>query len=129
MKEFTYDKDFLKECVDSHKKLWMWIANETRRKKRKINKIDYFLINHILDIPENTCYFCNFVHCVSLKNNSINLGDPCQFCCPGNWANSKNTCSHSNTLYTSFTFTSTYNWKKAADLAEQIANIPIRFEY
>lgn len=79
------------EAIRKHRKLWGWIAAETRRLKRCVDKNEYFLVHgfEIDDIPENCCFCCQYAY-EQLKKEGGSDRDLCKYC-PINW--------ESNSLY------------------------------
>ena len=39
------------EAIANHRKMWNWIADETMKRKCKVEKWDYFKAHGITDIP------------------------------------------------------------------------------
>ncbi len=58
MKTLTKD-----EAIRLHRKLWSWIAEETEKQGRKVEKREYFKTMGVAeeDIPLDECYCCEFV--------------------------------------------------------------------
>ena len=50
------------EAISNHRKLWHWIAEETRKLKRKVKKSEYFKQNNISDgdVPFGNSYVCHY---------------------------------------------------------------------
>lgn len=103
----------LEECRENHKKLWNWIADETRKRGVKILKEDYFEEHPDLPIPKNNCYLCEYAkqfphyHIICINCPIFNTKEEC-----GNVDSSyRKWVRYANTP------------KKCADLAELIANI------
>lgn len=77
------------EAIKKHRKIWNWIADETLKQKRKINKNEYFMAHKgVTDTLLCDCCCCEYV------------------------IDYINTYSH--------------DYKKAAKLARQIAELPER---
>lgn len=116
------------DAIQHHRKMWNWIANETERRKRKVWKSEYFEAMGISgsDIPDGMCYCCEF----DRQQNKI-----CGKCiaCPIDWNSkvSKHMCTDKygydeNGLF--MLWFCSWNWKTAARLAREIAELPERGE-
>lgn len=114
MKELT-----LRETIDNHKVLWTWLADETLKRKRKIRKIEYFLEHGIddIDFPSHLCYCCEYADQKSVDGSCT--------CCPLEWG--KSNCYITSGLFRKWEFEVDY--KKAAELARQIANLPLKKKF
>lgn len=107
------------EAIANHRKMWRWIATQTRKQKRKVEKWEYFEHFKIPkeEIPYSLCYCCEY-----------DVGY-CQKC-PVNWGRKFNGCcdkdeySDGQGLFALWRVTA--DWQKAAHLAEQIAELPER---
>lgn len=111
----------LEETQRRHKELWMWIAEETRKRKEKVKKDDFFLKHNEYGIPQNFCWCCEFGgrHCLD-----VNI-EHCYILCPiEKWGENAKYCFYVNSLYQ--LWLNEQDWQKAADLAEQIANLPFK---
>lgn len=114
------------QAVAEHRKMWRWIADETRSKKRKAEKYEYFKKFAIVErkIPYNKCYCCEYAIQFSIFNECRK--------CPIDWGSSANAVmccdikrfGDRKGLYP--TWCNERDWQKAADLAERIANLPER---
>lgn len=49
-----------KEAVESHRKMWRWIAEKKIERKTRVVKCEYFEENK-LDPPFNGCFCCGYV--------------------------------------------------------------------
>ena len=121
------------QAITKHRQRWNWIADETIKRKRRIIKMDYF--NENLDKNEEPplagCYACQYsAEQRGIISFSKNM---CQFC-PIDWhsdspyAMCMNKDEHSFRSNTFAAWSETNNWKKAAELARQIAELPERKE-
>lgn len=70
----------IKECQEKHKALWNWIADETERTGKLVQKEAYFVEKEISNLPEFDCYACQFG---IEKTEQLNL-NKCQGC-PISW--------------------------------------------
>ena len=104
------------EAISNHRKLWHWIAEETRKLKRKVKKSEYFKQNNIPNepIPAYFCYCCEYAE---------QFRDDCTYCSI-DWGNTENECSCSYGLYLRWNACNDEDWKRAADLADKIAEMP-----
>ena len=123
----------IKDAVDGFRKQWNWMADETLRQKRKVGKIEYFNAHSIgfRDMPFRCCYLCEFV---VFGDRDIPVGFN-HFCndCPVEWGGKVNQCVRRNWyinkkgIYQKWFITA--NYKKAARLAREIANMPLKIKY
>lgn len=137
--------EILKECLENHKKLWLWIARETRRRCVIMLKDNYFREHPLIEMtgttPLNYCYFCDFAR---LYASAIDRGNdvPCLYC-PTKWGFSKDFdsssrygyCQTEGSIYKSWETGAFGNVSKGnlgldvieslANLAEEIANIEL----
>lgn len=135
--------EILKECLENHKKLWLWIAKETRRRGVIMLKDDYFREHPLIEMtgttPLNHCYLCEFAKLYrdAVKGKGLIL---CEFC-PGRWVEDKeyknnvfineHYCELDGAYYSEYLrIVRSYEEtpeivEKAANLAEKIANIEI----
>lgn len=117
------------QAVAEHRNLWRWIANETRSRKRRVEKYEYFKNFEIpkWEIPRNSCYCCEYSFQLYIfQFHSLN----CCENCPIDWGYSakNNMCCDDTWNFDGIYFAWCYeeDWQKAADLAERIANLPER---
>lgn len=109
----------LKEVVDNHKVLWTWLADETLIRKYKVEKYEFFAEHgiHRLEAPICCCYCCEYVVQNSLKGECEN--------CPLSWGSVA--CFRGKALFIKWKRED--NYIKAAELARQIANLPLKKKY
>ncbi len=108
------------DAIAAHRKMWRWIADETERRKIAVGKAMYF---DAMGIPRNErplvyCYCCQYAG----YNKNI-----CCISCPIKWPTGR--CNNGGGLYLKWTCVldhECYNWRKAADIARQIADLPER---
>lgn len=120
----------LKEMLENHKKLWNWIADETEKRKRKVLKYEYFL-NPYAKYPWNYFFACEYAYQIE---ESVVCGDGiCKNICPLDWGKGvfgeNYGCEEVSSPYSEWVGTENDDWKQAAKLARQIANIPLKPEY
>lgn len=99
------------EAIQKHRDMWNWISQQTKKRKHKVSKLDYFNENRrsTEKIPYCFCYCCDYAHGQCGK-------------CPVVWPN-KSACI--DTLYSDWC-NCKFNWRKAACLAKKIACLPVR---
>ena len=100
------------QAIAGHHKMWNWIADETEKLKRKVEKEEYFREIGIYDIPCMECYCCEFSN-----HNMFSCDEHCII----DWGDG-NGCMDS---YYKEWFHA-IDWKEAARLAKIIANLPER---
>ena len=115
------------EAIANHRKMWNWIADETERLERVVLKPEYFKEHNIShnDFPVHFCYCCDF--------DSQSLSLPLCSACPINWGvdtEIKACCNKKSSYKKWVTVVKHYSddWKSAAKLAREIANLPERGE-
>ena len=113
------------EAIANHRKMWNWIADETERLERVVLKPEYFKEHSIShnDFPVRFCYCCSF----DLTYYSL----PLCGACPINWGvdTEMNACCNKKSPYEKWDIIVKYypnDWKSAAKLAREIANLPER---
>lgn len=116
------------EVIEKHRTMWLWIAKETLKRKKKVYKFDYFDEMEIPfeDRPQDLCYCCEY------DSQKYKVEE--DFCkhCPLNWGSEidKNDCCNkyelcdSKGLYLQWAREGDY--KKCAELARDIANLEER---
>ena len=111
----------LKDAVDGFRKQWNWMADETLRQKRKVEKDEYFDAHGIdvRDRPFNECYMCEFApECVA---------------CPICWGGTLDLCNYREPYYRFDglfgMWNGTRDYQEAARLARKIANLPLKEKY
>lgn len=104
-------------AIEEHRKMWNWIADETEKRKYKVDKVIYF-IEHKDEypiIPHIRCWCCEYDGCHACKK------------CPINWKNEDNYCGNKS-IYVSWDLADDFSYELCASLARQIANLPEREE-
>ena len=104
------------EFINEHRKMWTWIANETLRRKEKVEKYQY-LSHNVTKVVYNDCWLCDYVY-LTHKGH-------CEYC-PLKWldtdGNEVNWCwEPSNSLYQAWN--KEENYQKAYELAYKIDNL------
>ena len=115
--------------IAEHRKMWWWIAEETLKREKIVYKEEY-LEEYFPD--EDICCDCFCCEYDKQKTNSEN-DMKCKFC-PLDWGSDCSTtqCVDKNYLAGEGNlfalWESTLDWKEAAELAKQIAELPERKE-
>lgn len=97
------------EAIKRHRMMWNWIGDETLRLKQKVYKHSAMGYFHWESI-ELSCWCCEY--------DSQFAKEACTNC-PVHWPGGRDRCCE---LYNRWCHT--FDYKKAADLAYQIANLP-----
>lgn len=108
------------QAITEHRKMWNWIADETKKCGRKVSKEEYFIAMDIAfeNRPETYCYCCDYVNGACIKC-PIEWGGGCyRGCCD------KDAMFDDKGLYAQWA--NADNPEKAAQLAREIAKLPER---
>lgn len=109
----------LKKAIENHRKMWNWIADETEKQKRAVDKWEYYFAMKIFskNIPFENCYCCEYT--------IINQRDSCNNCIV-KWTDGgcMKTENSEYRKWVNAKFRGDY--KQAAKLARIIANLPER---
>jgi hypothetical protein len=110
-------EEYKKVIIENHKKLWDWIIEETNKRKKKVNKDDYFekYSQHLKKVPKNKCFLCEYAE----KNKRKENYHICDYCLASYCFCFSN--DDHDELYE--LFTKATNWKKSIKLAEKIRDI------
>lgn len=116
MKELTRE-----QAIAEFRKMWSWIAEETLKQRRIVQKHEYFNANPSKEKPKNSmCYLCDYAIHMTLKHG----GRTCCHC-PIDWG--QLSCMGGLvefTVYTNWEQCATDNWEDAARYAKQISELP-----
>lgn len=110
-----------------HREMWHWIAEETRKQKRKVRKYEYFQQNR--NIPVNECFAC--AEAMSRWTKTHNGDTSCQYC-PLKWGTEEygtlDFCIYDDALFNQWMKIGAglSDWQVAADLADRIAEMEWR---
>lgn len=113
-KEIVLTKE---EAIKRHRMMWNWIAYETLRREKMVGKKEAFeKFGWTYNPTATNCWCCEYV-----KDNH----DGCESC-PVQWVYTS-ICCDMNSLYSNWNLSSQIgDYKKAAEYAFQIANLPER---
>lgn len=118
------------QAIAEHRKMWNWIADETLKRKEKVTKCDYLEIFFPNQNINSLCFLCDY-SANRKKSENVSYNKHYKICerfCPLKWGNDpKDTCVETyNTLDSGLFEKWCYSrgYKKAADLARQIAELP-----
>lgn len=111
-------------AIENHRRMWRWIANETKERRKKVTKLDYaYEINSYVQNLASMCWACEYANIDGCYN------------CPLKWGEHlTDTCLHiyNNTpgqikdgIFTAWR-NENQNWEENAKYAEQIAELPTR---
>jgi hypothetical protein len=84
------------EAIREHRKMWNWIANETKKRGCIVEKYDYFYENvkvksiDLNDVPKCHCYLCQYGMDQLLSQNFSSweaYDNRCKYC-PLDWGSS-----------------------------------------
>lgn len=109
------------------REMWSWIAEETRRQKRRVERFEYF---NAFDISKDERPYCDCYACKEGIQRAhddgydIDYDDLIVCCyCPINW-NNGGQCTEDGTLFDDWR--RAYLCEDAAEIAEQIAQMEWR---
>lgn len=126
-----------KHALKNHRKMWHWIADETRKRKTTVNKQDY--ANECDDglyLVPGMCYLCGHARQTLEKYRPKPQATYCQSC-PVRWPDEKRISERNQSLPFCIrpfekpspfdewqTAVGRKDWENAAKYAEQIAELP-----
>lgn len=108
-------------AIRKFREQWNWMADKSEKLKRKVTKFEYFDIHDfdIYEIPMNGCFLCQYAD----EEHSIQGGDNmCEYCPIDFWA--AQCTSVEGTDYDRWYCCPKEDWKEAARLCREIANLP-----
>ena len=113
------------ETVISHRKMWNWIAEQTKKRRVIVKKVAYFDAMNIEyeQRPHCNCFCCQYEKEVRNFTNK-----ECQ-CCPILWGTESTNemlyCCKDDSAFAQWRIACKWNdWWKAAKFAQQIAELP-----
>ena len=113
-----------KLAVALHRRLWNWIADETVKQQRKVQKFEYPPFKHFKIL--SNCWCCEYAR-TARKNDIVKKGREmlktpiCEYC-PIHWENDKCSDGEFDEWFVSDT------WQEAEHWARVIAELPEREE-
>lgn len=130
MKELTKE-----QAIAEHRKMWRWIAEETEKRREIVYKGEYLIKYFPDDDIYYSCFCCEYAIQKMLFENDrgSKIDNKCTFC-PIDWGGEvnafmcerKDLSTKNRGLY--FLWVRTNDWKEAAELAREIAELPERKE-
>lgn len=116
-------------AIRNHRKLWMWVHNETLKRKVPVQNEDYFDENNIPRVSA-CCYLCYFA--LNYKEKDPDKTSICNYC-PVEWPDydESSVRSCTNVLNTGLLNKLEYadkheDYIKYAEIASEIASLPER---
>ena len=110
------------ECIQGHRDMWNWIADTSMQIRKRVYPYDYFKRQGIKNRPSGNNFICEY-------NNNAFRSKRCKRCkdCIIQWedydGNKTKICVGS--IYSMFFHQiGAYDYKKAAEIARRIANLP-----
>lgn len=104
------------QAIIEHRKMWNWIADETLKRERKVDKEDYFREHReYSQIPIHFCWCCEYCEYIEMR-----------FCneCIIDWGFER--CTNTHSSYRNWRQCDNYDYIEAAKYAKQIAELPER---
>lgn len=107
------------ETQKRHRELWMWLAEETRKRKEKVEEWEFFQKHKQYETPNANSWCCK----LSIRINKLLKDDYFSGCvyCPIDedaWGDER--CYRGLYDY----WDTREDWQEAAEIAEEIANLP-----
>lgn len=115
------------QAIIEFRKMWNWIADETEKRQKVVDKQTYFRENY-LEIVNSACWCCEYGS-QAVMNDLVDKG--CD-ACPIDFGDHREGIWESPCIRDSSPFDGWIisvwlkNWKSAAKYARQIANLPER---
>lgn len=107
------------KALQEYRKMWEWIARESKEHKRKVSKQEYTESHHLSLLFD--CWLCEYVQDVPKRC------DKCPILFVEERTNKYlNFCEQKDSLYKQWHELGDKAWKKASDLAFAIAQLPER---
>ncbi len=124
------------QAIKEHRKMWNWIADETLKRKKCVDKKDYFgehpEYEEFLCVPVCFCWCCEYDSEKLLDYVNLNKDGEQQSCsfCPIDFHNSDfyRKCLNDESVFTEWLRSFDYNYEQAAKYARMIAELPERKE-
>lgn len=102
------------QAIYSFRQMWNWIADETKKQKRKVSKSEYPLMKEMSIISD--CFICEYCEKSVIDCRS----------CIIKWPGAD--CGDPPSPYYQWVHCQRWEWGKAAQYAREIANLPERVE-
>lgn len=119
------------EAIHKFRKMWNWIADETKKRKCIVSKKEYLKANSIGEHVIHDCYLCEY----TFANFGIN-DIACEYC-PIDWLTKRPTyaCIGGYDVVDNYNYgkglyeewrdcTIVGDWRKAVEISKKIANLP-----
>ena len=114
------------QAIKEHRKMWLWIAEQTEKQEKVVGKDEYLDLYYPNADIECNCFCCEYD-----KQQNAELTHDC-FNCPIDWDSERYECMCNDktdlgddNLFALWIRTCWLeNWKEAAKLARQIAELP-----
>ena len=115
------------QAITEHRKMWNWITDKIEERKEvfgiEMLKDSYLMLNKYTETLAGNCFLCEYALRKSETKISVRI---CE-CCPVEIPNEKILGSGClGGLFRNVCWAK--NWKKQAELARQIANLPERMD-
>lgn len=105
-----------REAIENHRKMWKWIAIQTLKQKRIVQKEGYLINTEYIGI-DNDCFCCEYTK--RYNDNCVK--------CPIDWCSVNNHCCDDGTLYEKWLECSINDdYRESAYLAYKISKLPGR---
>lgn len=133
-----YDALIRRKYLEMHRKLWNWIADETEKTHKCIDKLEAFKHFGWSFCIDNFCWACKYTHWKEkyCSNRDEYVYGDCNEYCLFDWGKSDETelplacANHEPFEYSAYDYWSicyeTLDWQHAAKYAREIANLPER---
>lgn len=108
------------EAVRNFRKMWQWMAKEGIKRRKIIDKREYFT-EHNLERIKNDCYLCSYV-------DMIHSVEKCEYC-PVNWGGYGEWCIDEGSLYCEWDNGWEFFSKNSVNEILRIAFLCIRISY
>ena len=120
------------QTIEKHRRMWHWIADQTRKKQAAISKFEYIYEQGKADpeftkkIGNNFCFLCKYAEQLR-TNKRTTICNYCIGCWNGDTCVTDPDEPDSAGLYTKWINAwSNNNWEQAATYADQMAELPLR---
>ncbi len=113
-----------RQAIYKHRRMWRWIAEETRERRTVVDKTDYFIEHALLDErPNNLCWCCGYASSVCRGEQPVDAHLIICDACPIQWSGI--TCCDIESEYCQWDdAVKADDWEEAAHWAAVIAELP-----